>query len=470
MINSKKNIIIISIDNLRSDCIGQKKEVYRKYKLKNKLSTPVLDSLANQGVFFENCYTTAPYTTNAHASILTGCWPYNHGIIDFISRKLERPTVLQILKNQGYSTLFQADYHFLLGQNLGFDQGVDKYVKENEAESFQWIKQNAEKPLACFFHFANVHAPYGFFNLAKSGAFYRKKVAKLLKKYQIEPDQVSQPGKHFITSELAGEDLILKQNYQKVLDKLSAAGDYSAIMDLYIEGINFFEKRRFKDFIENLKNIGIFQNSVIVLMGDHGEVWDENNQGHAKGNLIDALTDDVLRVPLIFYGLEKITNRLQSSNIRTIDIVPTILSLAGIETENSFDGVSLFGQKIKSDLNCFSHICEADSAQVTLYMNELKEDAQKKPKFNIFLKSATLKKGAYRLTQNYDNLGKVVTEILINFKGEVINSQKIRFEYRKELLSYNKRTKAKIGSFDYGQPAADKDDLRRQLRSLGYKV
>ena len=233
-----KNLIIISIDNLRPDCIeaNPNKQLLNKYKLSIKPKTPTLDWFVNNGVFFNQCITVAPYTTTAHASILTGQWPHKHGIIDFFGSKLSTPTIFEILRKEKFSTLFQADFPFILGPNMGFDKGIDKFVDSNENESYEWIKKNIKKPLACFFHFANVHSPYGFHDLTHDGNNYRKKVNSLIKKYKIKPDIKALDGKQYIMKDLSNEEKILKQNYDKVLQKIHELKQYDQIMDLYIEG------------------------------------------------------------------------------------------------------------------------------------------------------------------------------------------------------------------------------------------
>ncbi len=69
-----KHIILISIDNLRFDCVGyqpDKRELARHDVLKH-LETPNLDRIAEKGVCFTSCISTNTYTTASHASLFTG--------------------------------------------------------------------------------------------------------------------------------------------------------------------------------------------------------------------------------------------------------------------------------------------------------------------------------------------------------------------------------------------------------------
>jgi len=480
MNDKPKNLIMISIDALRSDCIGcnPDKKLLNKYNLKVKIKTPILDSFVKKGVFFNNCVTVAPYTTSAHASILTGQWPYHHGVIDFFRNKLDSPTILEKLKKRGFKTLFQSDFSFLLGPTLGFTKGVDKFVKENEEESYAWIKQNKKKSLACFFHFSNVHEPYGFSNTKKESNDYKRKVEYLLKKFNLKPDKEAFCNQHFITStseSFSEENLILGQNYKKILNKMHRLGLYSEIMNLYLEGINYFEKKRLRLFIKNLEKIGLLENSLFVIFGDHGEGWDKNNKGHNKGNLKRGLIDDNIKIPVLFYGGTVPKNVLIDTPIRTIDIAPTIFSLLGYKEKNNWDGVNLSDfSDLPSDLNAFSHVWHSSSGAVTVFMHETKKEGKlTKPDFDSYLLSASLKKGKWKLTQIFSKRKVPIKSYLFNTdKQKKSVNKKIIFLMNKILKEYNQKTYDKIKSKMKEQKISPKknEELAEKLRSLGYNV
>src|SRR5208283_2580115 len=108
-----KNIILISIDNLRFDCVGyqpDKKELI-KYDVLRNLETPTLDLIAERSLCFTHCISTNTYTTAAHASMLTGLYPPGHGIRAFYEKKLSKDvyTLAEILKVFGYETVMMTD-------------------------------------------------------------------------------------------------------------------------------------------------------------------------------------------------------------------------------------------------------------------------------------------------------------------------------------------------------------------------
>jgi len=477
MLNSIKNIIIISIDDLRVDCINSNpnKKLLDKFKLKTKPNTPALDWFINNGVFFNNCITVAPYTTAAHASILTGQWPAKHRIIDYARNKLACPTVFSILKREGFTTLFQSDFPYILGPNLGFTNGIDKFVVENEDESIDWMVKNKDKRRACFFHFASVHFPYGFLNLKWGGDFFRNRVKSLLEEYEITPDQKADVKWHFAVRDFSEEEMVLKQNYAKVLKFMHKKKLYSKIMDLYIEGINFFEKGRFSRFVKKLQEMKMLNDSLIVILGDHGEAWDEHNEGHTKGDYKDGLIDDIIKVPLIFVG-PKLPKKLAiDSQVRTIDIVPTILSLMGLKrARNDFDGQDLSSFKnLPQDLAAYSQLWHTNREQVSVFLDQAKKEG-KLPKLELssYLATAAVRMNKWKLVQNFSKEKKLIKKRLFNVNSrevECADRSDIIKKLNRELAMYNSKTYRRIkkeqtiASDTYGEIAG-------QLRTIGYNI
>lgn len=475
-----KNVIIISIDALRADCVGvnSDKGLLKKYKLKNKLKTPNLDYFASNGVFFNQCVSVAPYTTAAHASILTGKWPYNHSIIDYVRNKLSAPTILSILKERGYSTLFQSDFPYILGPNLGFTSGVDKFVVEREDESLKWIRNNKKNRLACFFHFASAHVPYGFLNLHYGREQYRKKVKLLLKKYNLKPEVSPKSLSHYSIMDFSDEEKILKQNYGNILYEMDRLGLYDEIMDLYIEGINYFEETRFNDFINSLKEENLLDNTLFVIMGDHGETWDKNNKGHNKGDYYNGLVDDIVKVPLIFYGKNLSNRKIIKNQVRIIDIVPTILSILNIyNMKNKFDGVDIIDfNKNPDDLTAYSQHWYSKKELVSAFLLDAKKKTDlPEVKFNSYLSSASVRTNKWKLVQNYSKKEDLIDSRLFSVdnnqeKISIINdNMDIVLKLESKLEKYNKKCIKKLNNIKK-LSNSKREEIARQLRLIGYNI
>ncbi|KKS26086.1 MAG: Sulfatase [Parcubacteria group bacterium GW2011_GWA2_42_11] len=480
MTNGIKNLIIISIDNLRTDCIGANpdKRLLKKYRLKTKLRTPILDNIARKGVFFNNCVTAAPYTTAAHASILTGKWPREHKLIEFFRNKLTGDTILDILKKEKFLTLFQTDYPFLLGPALGFGKNADKFIASQESMSFNWIKKNRQKRLVCFFHFSDIHSPYGFNNLPEDSRQYEKEIKILLKKYRIEADNKIKAEGGYIFRSMEKKEIILNQNYQKIIDEMYNLKNYSAIMDLYINGINRFEKKRFKLFWQSIKKYGLDKDSLIIIVGDHGEAWSDANQGHFSGGSQDALNDEIIKVPLIFYRSGAARRGLINKIVRTIDIVPTALYALGINALNKrLDGIDILNNT-PDGLPAFS---QAWSNHTDRLASFIKKSAEKQiinpPETHGHLLASSLNLDSYKLAYDYSGGEKTSERFYVNGKikkNGPTENRRLLVKMRNVLNEYDRQTiknnMANAKSNNNKILKMQKAEIAEKLRLLGYKI
>ncbi|HJZ12371.1 MAG TPA: sulfatase, partial [Acidobacteriota bacterium] len=164
----KPNLLLITIDTLRADHLG----CYGSRTAR----TPNLDALARESLFFENAVCQAPLTLPSHTSLLTGRYPYHHGVHDNAGAVNQRElTLAEVLKQQGYHTYgfiggFPLDHRFALDQ--GFDVYNDLFPREktrsldfrSERPAGSVVKAVLEtkitEPFFVWVHFYDPHAPY----------------------------------------------------------------------------------------------------------------------------------------------------------------------------------------------------------------------------------------------------------------------------------------------------------------------
>src|SRR5262249_30826137 len=151
-------------DTTRADHIG----VYGD----SRARTPRLDALAGGGVLFERAIAAAPITLPAHASLLTGLYPFVHGVRNNGNFSLgeSTPTLATALRDRGYRTgafvsAFVLDRRFGLGR--GFDEYDDRLQIERRgdataAAAVQWLAASAggEAPFFLWLHLYDPHDPY----------------------------------------------------------------------------------------------------------------------------------------------------------------------------------------------------------------------------------------------------------------------------------------------------------------------
>ncbi|MBN2377430.1 MAG: tetratricopeptide repeat protein [Sedimentisphaerales bacterium] len=285
-----RNVILISIDTCRADrlsCYG--------YPLQ---TTPNIDALASQGILFENCYSPVPLTLPAHISMLSGTIPPYHGIHDNHDYGLDESlvTIAEILKDDGFTTgsIISA---FVLDSRTGLNQGFETYnddfeekhraisIVERKAEevsrvALDWLNKNKDDRFFLFLHYYDPHNPY----------------------HPPEP---------------------FSQTYSK---------------DLYAGEIAYVD-HCIGQVIEKLKKLGLYDSTLIIVTGDHGEMLGEHNES-THGYFI---YQSALKVPLIFTLPGWKTPTRVKDMVGLIDIVPTICSLLDIENPPKVQGIDLSG-------------------------------------------------------------------------------------------------------------------------------
>lgn len=161
-----KNVVLLTLDTLRSDHISA-------YGSKN-VKTPNIDSLAQDGIVFENCYTPIPITAPAHASLFYSLYPheldlFNNGQI-FTNHK-KHMSLAQIFKTKGFRTAAFISLGVLKSKfrlNDGFDDYEDSlperrwylHAEEINDRVFPWLERNSQNNFFLWIHYSDPHDPY----------------------------------------------------------------------------------------------------------------------------------------------------------------------------------------------------------------------------------------------------------------------------------------------------------------------
>jgi arylsulfatase A-like enzyme/Flp pilus assembly protein TadD len=167
------SVVIVSIDTLRPDHLPAYGYL--------KVETPHLDRFRKDAILFERAYTHVPLTLPAHASLMTGLLPFEHGVRDNLGYRLDtsaHPTLATLLKEKGYATAAAVSAYVLRGGSglaAGFDLYDDRIVSppgsdalgrvqrpgsETAAIAARWLEGTRNRPVFLFFHVYEPHAPY----------------------------------------------------------------------------------------------------------------------------------------------------------------------------------------------------------------------------------------------------------------------------------------------------------------------
>lgn len=280
----KNLILLITLDTFRFDLLKGK-------------TTPNLIELMEKSYFFKNIYAVAPITLPAHCSIFTGLYPRHNGVKDNSIYKLkeEAETIPEILKNYGYESYgFISSY--LLNRRFGLNQGFKVYQDnfipldkkkhfpstrrafDTISEAIKFLNKVEEDKAFFFIHLYDTHAPY-------------------------EPP--------FPFDEAYPEN------------PYRGEGVY---MDFVLG-----------KFFEILKESGLYEKSLIIVISDHGESLGENNEP-THGFL---LYEPTLHIPFILHLPEQKIKKEMDIRASQVDVLPTILSILKIK-HKKLDGENLF--------------------------------------------------------------------------------------------------------------------------------
>ncbi len=285
-----KNIIIISIDTLRADhmgCYGYGRD-----------TTPGLDAFSREGVVFDHAYTQASSTLPAHSSLFTSAYPDMHGVINSKdSLPSELMTLAQLLLKKGYDTAafvnagwlhpkFKLDrgfryydfYHDSRMKPLGDKIKIGRNAAETNAAVYQWLEKHWENPFFLFIHYFDVHSDWNRLPYDSFPPFSR-----MFSSGYVGDFKGGEAGEY-------ASRYLLKLNRDRIrLDQ----DDRNYIMDLYDEGIASADFH-ISVFLKNLKQMGLLDDSLVIITSDHGEEFQEHGQV-----LHEQAYEELIHVPLI---------------------------------------------------------------------------------------------------------------------------------------------------------------------------
>jgi len=311
---SGRPIILVSLDTMRGDRLGA-----AGYP---KPVTPHLDSLAREGVMFEQATSTAPWTLPSHASIFTSLLPFNHG-----STRETRPlrpslsTLAERLRNAGYRTAAFTGGAYV-SSGFGFGQGFEIYEDHDEgkeqggrkiaAAALAWVRSVQDQPFFVFVHTYEIHFPYTHTKFVDESF-----ISQGLKPMDVEELAAVHSGKK-----------VLPPEYRRFESELYDGGVASA--DTVMGGM-----------LEQMDKEGILDRAILVVLSDHGDdLWDHDDfwsPGHGH-----SVYQELLHVPLIIRapGLVAAGGRIRTP-VSLLDVLPTLLAFEGIPGEPEDQGRSL---------------------------------------------------------------------------------------------------------------------------------
>ncbi len=306
--NSPPDVYLITIDTLRADHVG-----CYGYK---QVETPALDALAADGVRFTEAFTHSPITNTSHITILTGLLPSVHGVTDFgIPLSPQHATAAELLKQHGYQTAAFIGAVILDSNTLapGLDRGFDFYDNFPKSES-----KNSDG--------------------TRTDGVKKERWGRVERRGM----EVVEHAEAWFEKHRAGPHFVWVHLYDPH-DPYEPPPPFSEkYKDHLYDGEIAYADSALARWIAFLKKAGVYDNAIIVVTGDHGEGLGEH--GEETHGLF--LYDSTLHVPLILKTPLKTAAGAHrgtaiDAQVRTTDILPTILSATGVSAPAELNGESL---------------------------------------------------------------------------------------------------------------------------------
>jgi arylsulfatase A-like enzyme len=322
----RPNVVVILVDTLRADHLptyGYARD-----------TAPFLQTLAREGVVFENAWSTSSWTAPATASLFTSLYPQEHGVVHGLDHAEEGPggrrlvnripegveTLAEMFKAAGYRTFGVSD-NAHVSRETGFDQGFDEFESATGATAerlHKWVRDHRAKmaagPYFLYVHYVEPHEPY----------------------------------------------LPREPWYSEYARDGRAHPTHAKFVDAYDSEI-----RSLDDGLARLyRACGWADDTVVIVTSDHGEEFgDHGGGGHAH-----TLYDEVLRVPLVVHGLPGAVARRIDEPVSLVDVQPTLRDLAGGAPDPRAEGVSLLGLLRGAgqgfDRPLFAHLVQFETGRI----------------------------------------------------------------------------------------------------------
>lgn len=369
-------VLMLDLDTLRPDhlgCYGYERE-----------TSPTLDSIAKEGVVFNNYYCSNAPCLPSRAALMSGRFGIHTGVINHggvaadyriegrkrgFKDRLNRESLPAIFRQQGFHTTSispfaerHSAWWFNAGFNETFNTGKHGFESAEEVNPvvMKWLEDNAEKD-NWFLHinYWDAHTPYRapeeFGN-----PFKDKPYDEWITEDILEYHRNRRVGPH-TPREINSFSNDPDPRYPRYRTELKDLDDVRYFMDGYDCGIRYMDNK-IGEVIQYLKDKGIYEDTAIIITSDHGETMGELGI-YGEHSVAD---NAVTRIPMIIKWPGGMKNHYDDGLHYNLDLAPTLAELFSREKSSYWDGDSYAKTITKGDdtgreylvLGQCAHICQ----------------------------------------------------------------------------------------------------------------
>jgi arylsulfatase A-like enzyme len=292
------NLVVFVSDALRTDHVGCYGSRF--------VNTRTIDELAAGGVRFDMAISAAPWTCPSMTSMVTGLYPHHHGYLHWDAPLPEAPTLFSAAADAGYEVgtfVFDESYLF-----KGLPEANVVGTSEKLDGAIGWLRDHADRPFVLFVHSWATHMPYDILHAERK------------------------------------DWLAAKGELMDGIQSNTAAG-LESVYESYRLAVETMSEKLLAPLLGELETLGLRESTAVAFIADHGESWGERfaDKEDVKGiyHMHGAtLFDEVVQVPLILSAPGRLEPGVVWSQVRSVDLMPTLLELGGIPVLD-MDGASL---------------------------------------------------------------------------------------------------------------------------------
>jgi arylsulfatase len=311
-----RRVLVITLDTLRADRLG----IYGY----DRPTSPALDAFAGAATVFLDATCSMPTTLPSHWTLFTGLTPAQHGVThNGMLPPRDAPSLFELLEVPS-AAIVAADVlasRFLVGLGIGEVLLADRSPESHQApadavtaRARSWLAGRGEEGFVLWLHYFDTHEPYD-------------PVPRLAERFTGAYD--GPLGNALSVEWLAG------LNREEDGPRLSSR-DRRHVSDLYDAEVAFLDEQ-LGELFAFLEERGLWDETTIVIVGDHGQALGERGfWGHGE-----RLLEPVIRVPFLVKLPRQARARKVAAAVETLDLVPTLLELHGVPIPAGLLGRSL---------------------------------------------------------------------------------------------------------------------------------
>jgi len=317
------NLLILTVDSAQPD--------YWSAYGYPKRTTLFAEQLVAQGTIFTNAIAPSSWTIPSLASLMTGVNPNVHGI-DVRAKAMDAriPTLFEAMEQHGYAI---GDTSYVMTEpsiNTVFKKteiSPDVALSEGRSEEsylLSWMEKHRSKPFFAWVHFHTSHLPY------RAAPPYNKLFLE-----GIAPDVLQDEQIQFVKNNLIVRKGEVEFDSERHTDTIRA---------LYGQTLRQQDAKIGKVLMK-LDELGLRDNTLIVITADHGdELMEHGFIGHASTSWDTTVYDDLINIPMMYVLPGKVPQGKRiDTQVRTIDVMPTVLDILGIPFDKPIQGKSYAG-------------------------------------------------------------------------------------------------------------------------------